>query len=392
MFERNINSLIVSAVKSFPITALLGPRQSGKTTLLRALFPDYKYVSLESPDTLLQVKDDPRSYLTISESPGYILDEAQNFVDLFSYLQEIVDDPNNNKKFILSGSQNFLLSERISQSLAGRVAILELLSLNLTEYLSHPEFSKPKLFDYLFYGSYPRIYQESLNSELWYSSYLKTYVERDIRQIINVQDLSQFQLFIKMCASRHAQELNLQSIGSDCGVSQSTAQRWISALEASYLIFTLKPYYKNFNKRLVKSPKLYFYDSGIVCHLLGIESPEHLSVHSSRGAIFEGYVISDLIKLSKSIIRPPNFYYWRDKSKLEIDLIIEKAESICGIEIKSSATALPDFSSNLKAWGKLTNAETKVVYGGEDNLNISGVPYLGWDKIINLIPARSLSI
>lgn len=385
MFKRNLTPLIESAAKSFPVMALVGPRQSGKTTLLRALFPEYKYVSLESPDTLLQIKEDPRSYLTLSESPGFILDEAQNFEDLFSYLQEIVDDPNNKKKYILSGSQNFLLSEKISQSLAGRVAILELLSLNLTEYLSHPKFTKPALFDYLFYGTYPRIYHESLDAGLWYSSYLKTYVERDIRQIVNVQDLTQFQLFIKMCASRHAQELNLQSLGSDCGISQSTAQRWISALEASYLIFTLKPYFRNFNKRLVKAPKLYFYDPGIVCHLLGIESPEHLSVHSNRGAIFEGYVISEVFKLSKSMIRPPSFYYWRDKNKLEVDLIIDRPQSIHGIEIKSSTTALPEFSHNLKKWGEISNSELSVVYGGEDDLNISGVPYISWQNVNSLI-------
>lgn len=385
MFNRQLTATIRSAVQSFKLCALLGPRQSGKTTLLRNQFPDFTYASLESPDVLLRAKADPRGFLLGGTNRGLIIDEAQNLPELFSYLQEIVDDPKQDKRFILSGSQNFLLSEKISQSLAGRIAILELLTLTHTEYCTHANVPNLGLFEYLHHGTYPGVYHERLDRNLWYSSYIKTYIERDIRQIINVQDLNQFQIFIKMCAARHGQELNLSQLGADCGLSQSTAQRWLSALQASYLIHLLPPLYRNFSKRLTKTPKLYFYDSGLVCYLLGIENPEHLSIHANRGAIFEGYVITELIKHSKTTAQAPGFYHWRDKSKMEIDLVIEKGSSLTGIEIKSSKTALPEFADSLLRWQRFTQAGVNVVYAGDKNLTIRGVSYVAWDRVEDVL-------
>ena len=381
MFKRNLEKLLIDTSKSFPIIGLIGPRQSGKTTLLRTLFPEYQYYSLENPDTLLNFKTDPRSFINDNKKTAIIFDEAQNAPELFSYLQGMVDNPNSKTKYILSGSQNFLLSEKISQTLAGRIAILELMTLTHDEFRTHENMPIPTLFEYLYKGTYPRIYQENLESKIWYSSYIKTYIERDIRQLINVQDLSQFQLFIKMCAGRHGQELNLLSLGSDCGISQTTAERWLSALETSYILFRLQPYYKNFNKRLIKRPKLYFYDSGLVCFLLGIESADHLSTHAQRGAIFEGYVISELQKLNTYKLQKPAIYFWRDQSRIEVDCIIDKPEVITGVEIKSSQTIVPDHFKTLQAWSKITQGNKILVYAGEEEKTINSIPCVPWNKI-----------
>lgn len=382
MFVRHLQPILSKCALSFPVSLLTGPRQSGKTTLLRHLFPEYKYISLESPDLLQQMISDPRGVL--NQASHWLIDEAQVYPPLFSYIQEYVDDPNKNHRFILSGSQNFLLAEKVSQSLAGRVAILELLPLSYAEYLSHPNLAPLNLWQFLFQGSYPRPYQEKLDTYLWYESYLRTYLERDVRQLINVKDLSKFQLFLKLCAGRHGQMVNLNAMSNDCGVSQTTLTHWLSILEQSYVLFRLQPYYKNINKRLVKAAKLYFYDTALVCHLLGIENATHLMLHSARGAIFEGFVITEVIKHFINQGKRAPVFFWRDYAGLEIDLLVETVKGLTAIEIKSSETYTPELLKVLKRWSQ-TYAETTqrsaLVYAGTETLSTSAIDVLSWRTI-----------
>ena len=379
MFIRQLTDILLKTVASFPVTVLTGPRQSGKTTILRLSFPDFAYVSLESPDQLLMAKADPRGFLH-STQPGIIIDEAQNYPDLFSYIQEVID-VGNPIKIILSGSQNFLLAEKISQTLAGRAAIFELLPLTYSELMSDKNSHIPSLFEFLYHGAYPRPYHEHLPTNIWYDSYIKTYMERDVRSIINVRDLSQFQLFLKYCAGQHGQEFNASLIATSLGMSQTNVMHWLSILEASYIVFRLQPYYKNYRKRLSKRSKLYFYDTAIVSHLLGIESPEHLAIHPSRGAIFEGFVITEIIKTFYALGKRPSLYYWREHSGLEIDLLIEKAGELITLEAKSGMTITNEQISGLQ---KIRNTimdiplKSLLVYAGEDSKKINAIHLLPW--------------
>ena len=382
MFVRHLQSILSKCALSFPVTLLTGPRQSGKTTLLRQLFPSYQYISLESPDKLLQIISDPRGVL--NQASHWLIDEAQVYPQLFSYIQEYVDDPSKNYRFILSGSQNFLLAEKVSQSLAGRVAVLELLPLSYCEYISHPDLPPLNLWQYLFQGSYPRPYQEKLDTYLWYESYLRTYLERDVRQLINVKDLSKFQLFLKLCAGRHGQLLNLNAMSNDCGVSQTTLTHWLSILEQSYVLFRLTPYYQNFNKRLVKTSKLYFYDTALVCHLLGIDSAEHLTLHSARGALFEGFIITEVMKHFLNQGKRAPVFFWRDYAGLEVDLLIESVNGLTAIEIKSSETYTPDLLKVLKKWSHTSGDaqhRSALVYAGTETLRTDAIDILPWHYI-----------
>lgn len=380
MFKRKITETVIKAATTFPVTVLTGPRQSGKTTLLRYLFPNYKYISLESPDTLLEIQQDPRGFLDLYSQ--LIIDEAQHYPELFSYLQEYVDKPNQPGKYILSGSQNFLLAEKISQSLAGRAAILELLPLTIEEFKTSPEQKTLELWDYLFHGSYPRPYHEHLDTQLWYDSYIQTYLERDVRSLVNVRELSRFQLFLKLCAGRHGQLLNLTTLGHDCGISQTTAAHWLSILEASYIVYRLTPYYRNFNKRLVKTPKLYFYDTAIVCRLLGIESPQHLSTHAHRGAIFEGFILTEIIKTYKNKGKTASLYFWRDQQGNEIDAILEQRDVLIAIEIKSGKTLVTDMFAPLRNWQKISGSDIcYLIYGGTEHKPYQNIKILPWDQL-----------
>ncbi len=387
MFNRAISQSLLTASQSFPAILLTGPRQSGKTTLLKLLFPDYHYINLEAPDTLLRIKSDPRGFLGSSEN-HWIIDEAQNFPELFSYLQETIDSNPIKGRFILSGSQNFLLNEKISQTLAGRVAILELLPLSYQEYLSNPDCLPMRLWDYLYQGSYPRPYHEHINSSVWYNSYIRTYLERDVRSLLNIRDLSTFQLFLKLCAGRHGQLLNLNSLANECGISQTTATQWLSILEASYIIFLLRPHHQNFNKRLVKTKKLYFYDSAIVCHLLGIDSPEHLKIHSHRGAIFEGFIMAEIIKYYYALGKIPPLYFWRDHLGTEVDALLEQGNQMIAIEIKSTATFNPELLLELNKWRKIANIPPKdgfLVYGGDDSFQYEKMSIVAWNQCAQLL-------
>jgi predicted AAA+ superfamily ATPase len=380
MFERQLSGTLLKAIATFPAVLLTGPRQSGKTTLLRHLFPAYRYISLESPDILLHLQSDPRGFLS-GKAEGWIIDEAQHWPPLFSYLQEFIDE--GAQRFILSGSQNFLLNEKISQTLAGRVAVLELLPLSYAEYVTHPERQIHTLWDFLYYGSYPRPYHEHLDPVIWYNSYIRTYLERDVRSLIQVRDLSLFQLFLKLCAGRHGQLLNLNSLANDCGISQTTATQWLSILEASYIIYLLKPYHQNFNKRLVKTPKLYFYDSALVCHLLGIESPSHLQSHTQRGAMFEGFVLTEIMKRYTASGQTAPLYFWRDHVGVEVDGLLEKGEALCAIEIKSASTFSTSLLSELKKWQKIAGSKAKqtfLVYTGSSSFVFEGVSVVRWDQ------------
>lgn len=383
-----MQELLKTAVNAFPVTVLTGPRQSGKTTLLKYLFPDYTYVSLETPDTLLNIKTDPRGFLNLYHQK-VIIDEAQNYPELFSYIQEIVDSKKDSK-ILLSGSQNFLLAEQISQTLAGRAVLFELLPLTYTEYLSNPSISQHEsLWGYLYNGSYPRPYQENIPVQLWYESYIRTYLERDVRRLINVKDLSQFQLFLRLCASQHGQEFNATSIANVIGISQTTVMNWISILEASYIIFRLRPYYNNFKKRLAKRPKLYFYDSAIVCHLLGIDSVAHLEIHSSRGAIFEGFIISEILKMQTTKPIKAQCYFWREHSGYEVDLLIELGQKLSAIEIKSGMTVSEHFFKGLMHFNDIASSaydlKKYVIYGGDEDLAYGKIPVLSWKNLANII-------
>lgn len=385
MFKRQLTEILLKTVASFPVTVLTGPRQSGKTTLLRLSFPNFTYVSLESPDQLMMAKADPRGLLH-SNQPGIIIDEAQNYPELFSYIQEVIDIELKPIKIILSGSQNFLLAEKISQTLAGRAAIFELLPLTYAELMSDESTATPTLFEFLYHGAYPRPYHEHLSTNIWYDSYIKTYMERDVRSIINVRDLSQFQLFLKYCAGQHGQEFNASLIATSLGMSQTNVMHWLSILEASYIVFRLQPFYKNYRKRLSKRSKLYFYDTAIVSHLLGIESPEHLAIHASRGAIFEGFVITEIIKTFYALGRRPSLYYWREHSGLEIDLLIEKADQLIALEAKSGMTiTLEQLSGLQKIHNTITDTplQRALVYGGEDSKKMNTIHILPWRHFID---------
>jgi predicted AAA+ superfamily ATPase len=389
MFKREITEKIITTVNTFPVTVLVGPRQSGKTTLLKQLFPDFFYFNLEVPENRLQAKQDPKATLQLNAG-NMIIDEAQYVPELFSYIQDMVDNAPVKKKFILSGSQNILLSEKVSQSLSGRAAILELLPLNFQELLSDTEISKktPPLWQLLFQGFYPRPYNEQLDFATWYSSYIRTYLERDVRQLINITDLGQFQLFLKLCAGLHGQLLNLNNLAQAVSISQTTAARWLSLLETSYILFKLPPYHVNFKKRLVKTPKIYFYDSALVCSLLGIESPEHLQMHAARGAIFEGFILAELRKHFFNLGKTAPLYFWRDHLGVEVDVILEQAGKITALEIKSSQTYSASLTEGLKKFAKIAQmewADTKLIYAGENNFSDQNLAILPWQKMAELL-------
>jgi predicted AAA+ superfamily ATPase len=323
IIKRVLENKLKQLRSKFPVISLTGPRQSGKTTLVKYAFDDMDYVSLEDPDTREFAQTDPRGFLA-GYTKGVIIDEAQRVPDLFSYIQTIIDTHNKPGMFILTGSQNFLLDENISQTLSGRVAVLNLLPFSLEE-LAGTSFDLT-LSDYpraLFKGFYPRIYDFDLDPRDWYPGYVQTYLERDVRQIKNITDLGIFRRFMRLCAGRTGQILNLSSLAVDCGISHNTVKSWLSLLETSYIIFLLKPHFKNFRKRLVKMPKLYFFDPGLTCYLLGIENEKQVDTHFLKGSLLESVVIAEFFKYRLNRGREPNCYYWRDKTGHEIDGILE---------------------------------------------------------------------
>ncbi len=370
MVLRKLAQKIERLRTQFPVIALVGPRQSGKTTLSKMLFPAYTYVSLEDPETRIFAETDPRGFLEkYTSGEGVIFDEIQRVPELLSYLQGIVDASDRQGFFVLTGSQNFLLHAAITQTLAGRVAICSLLPYSLEE-LHNAGMDEEGLEQTLFRGMYPRLFYHDRDPIDWYASYIATYVERDVRLVQNIQDLSQFQNFLALCAGRVGQLLNISSLANDCGISVNTAKSWLSLLEASFIIFLQTPHFKNFSKRLIKAPKLYFYDTGLICSLLRITSPDQLLTHYMRGGIFESFVMSELHKyFFNRGVRPP-LYFWRDQTGHEVDAIIEYAGTFVPIEVKSGRTINVSFFDELKYLNRLagtSEAGNIIIYGGDDD-------------------------
>ena len=380
MIARTIQQKIENLASKFPVVTLTGPRQSGKSTLLRHAFPDYQYVSLENLDIRTFATEDPHGFLK-TYPRHVIIDEAQRVPTLFSYIQTHVDEVDEPGLYILSGSHNFLLMETVNQSLAGRTAILKLLPFSHDEKVSGGIL--PSTIDEeIFYGGYPRIFDKNISPTDYYPFYLQTYVERDVRMMKNIGDLSAFIRFLKLCAGRIGQLLNLSSLANDCGISVPTASSWLSLLEASYICHLLRPDWNNFSKRLVKTPKLYFYDTGLACSLLDISSPSQLATHYLRGGLFENLVITNFLKRAWNKGYEADLRFWRDSQGNEVDLLLyDGSTHPTAYEIKSGATFNTDFFSGLTKWASLSDTPTtslNVIYSGKDTLTTSKGTLLAW--------------
>ncbi|HYF98335.1 MAG TPA: ATP-binding protein [Coxiellaceae bacterium] len=372
--------MVKKLAKQFPVIALIGPRQSGKTSLVRHLFKDKAYVNLESPDVLQAIKLDPRSFLQ-QHPDGAVIDEVQHFPELLSYLQTSVDEKQIPGFFILTGSHQLMLHEAITQSLAGRVALLTLLPLSIHE-LSITE--ENSVDGCIFNGFYPRLHQEHIDPALFYQFYFQTYVERDVRMLINLKDLSLFQHFMRLCASRAAQVMNIQSLGNEIGVSFHTIKHWLSILEASFILFRLPPYFENFGKRFIKMPKFYFTDVGLAAYLLGIRNVDQLSRDPLRGHLFENMVVLDFLKTRLNHGLDSELYFYRDSQQHEIDLIFREGHELVPVEIKASATFHPEFLKNIHYFQKLTQDRVKksyVIYSGEKSMQIQSSRLINYTKI-----------
>lgn len=372
MIKRDIADKIRLMSEKFPIVTVTGPRQSGKSTLLKSMFPDYRYVSLENPDMRLFATQDPKGFIKTFYS-HVIIDEAERVPQLFSYLQTHVDDVNESGMYMLAGSRNFHLMSAIDQSLAGRTAVMKLLPLSRHE-LHESDILPGTINEQIFKGFYPRIYDKDIAPTDYYPSYIATYVERDVRAMLNIGDLDRFTRFIRLCAGRIGQLLNKANLATETGVSIPTVESWLSVLEASYILYRLEPNYNNYNKRIVKTPKLYFYDTGLACNLLGITSPEQLDVHFLRGGLFENMVINQFIKDALNQGVNPDLTFWRDSTGLEVDLVETKGMEQRGYEIKSGSTFSPSFFDGLNKWGQLSGTPERmrsVIYCGDTSLQTS---------------------
>lgn len=381
---REIAAALGKFVSFFPVVALLGPRQSGKTTLAQETFSEYHYVNLENLDVLEIALNDPRGFLErLLVHKGVIIDEFQNAPDLLSYIQVIVDREKRPGFFILTGSHNFLMNQAISQSLAGRVGILTLLPLSIKE-LSDAHLLSKFSDDSIVKGGYPRIFSEgALAPEYIYPSYIQTYLERDVRTISKVTDLILFRKFLGLCAGRIGQLLNVSALASDCGISTATANAWLSILQASYIIYVLQPHHVNFNKRLIKSTKLYFYDTGVACSLLHINTLEQLQQHYMYGALFENLIITDIAKQFYNKAQNPPVYFWRDSNGHEVDCLIELGSKLLPIEIKSGMTFRKEFLESVSYWLELSGQlQGIVVYGGSESLQAHNIAIESWRSFV----------
>jgi len=431
MIPRLLSPYAIRDAGYYPIVTITGPRQSGKTTLAKAAFPNHEYLSLEDTETRSFARDDPKGFLTRHPGP-VIFDEAQRVPDLFSGLQTAVDKDASPGRFILTGSQNFLLLKEVSQSLAGRSGILHLLPFSRAELDRRPQSepgdplklfanrkpgpdvpSLPDLWETIRTGFYPRIHDRGIPPEIWLADYVQTYIERDVRSLVNIGDLDTFERFLGLVAGRVGQLLNYSSLASDAGVSVDTARRWISVLKTSFIVFALSPHHRNFNKRLIKSPKLYFFDTGLACYLLGLRSRVQLETHPLRGALFENFVIAEVAKAYFHHRRQPPLYFWRDRIGHEVDLLIEEGGALYPMEMKSGATVGGDMLDGLLWWcrlsgrserkgkereegpeeregmgkareekgGEITGTRAALVYGGDDAYERRGVAVRPWFSI-----------
>jgi hypothetical protein len=382
MIERTLTIKMIALAKKFQVITLTGPRQSGKTTLVKAAFPTLSYVSLEEPDIRQIALTDPRGFLS-NYTNGAILDEIQNTPDLFSYIQSLVDE-NRNIQFVLTGSSNFLLMERISQTLAGRTVVLHLLPFSFDELNQTADQYETQIFK----GHYPRIYDRDIDPTDFYPAYIQTYIERDVRLIKNIGDTNAFIRFTQLCAGRVGQLLNYSSLANDAGISPNTAKAWLSILESSYILYRLQPYYRNFSKRLVKSPKLYFYDTGVACSLLGIHDQNQVSLHYLKGALFENLIINEFIK--RNFHRGENRYpyFWQDNHGKEIDCILVNGEKATPVEIKAGKTMSASYFDNLRYWRALASMPENqgfVVYGGEQSVQTSAGEFVSWRHLERIL-------
>jgi len=386
--KREITSRLKEAAKEFSVVAILGPRQSGKTTLAKRVFAKHKYVSLEDYDLRALANSDPRAFLhDYPTKQGIILDEIQHAPHLLSYIQTIVDEEKKKGFFIITGSQNFLISQSITQTLAGRIAIMTLLPLSIAE-IEKANVLPSSIERAVFNGSYPALYAEEISTSRLYQGYTVTYLERDVRQIKNITDLNLFKKFMGLCAGRTGQIVNFSSLGNDCGIDDKTVRAWLSLLEASYVIFFLQPYYKNFGKRLIKAPKLYFVDTGLACSLLRIKSSDELLHHSMRGALVETFIISDLLKQQYNLELLPSLYFWRDRTGNEIDCLVDEGKKVVPIEIKAGKTVSSSYFKELTYWKDLAgNKESKpyIVYAGTENQRWPAGNVISWKSAGELI-------
>lgn len=388
IINRTLEVKLKFLATQFAAISVTGPRQSGKTTLVKETFPTYEYFNFEDPNTRSIFRADPHNFLKkFMDAPGLILDEPQNVPEIFSYLQIYIDEYHKPGHFIVTGSQNFLLNESISQSLAGRIAILNLLPLSLHELLQAKKLPN-SIDETIFKGFYPELYKKEISITDWYGGYINTYLERDVRQLKNVTSLDRFNYFMKLCAGRNGQILNLSSISDDLGISVTAVRQWLSVLQSCYIIFLLEPYHKDFRKRVIKSPKIFFYDPGIVCSLLNLTNSDQLFANYMRGNIFEAMIISDFLKQQCNHGLKPSCYYWRDKSDFEIDCIIEHGGNAVPVEIKVSKSANIEALDNLLSWNKLTQTKQKdnvLVYGGDDDWKMDKGRIVSWRSASTLL-------
>ncbi len=396
MIKRTLAQKLHQLVKQYPVITITGPRQSGKTTLVRSEFEDYRYFSLENPDTRQIALNDPRGFLN-SVKTGTILDEIQRAPDLVSYIQTMVDEDDQPGRFILTGSQNFLLSEKISQSLAGRTAILHLLPFSKRELLgqqpitidsfpmvSEMDSDSTDLWQLLYQGFYPRIHDKQLNPTEWYAWYYQTYIERDVRLLQNIGDINTFTRFVRLCAGRNGQLVNFTNLAADAGITHTTARRWLSILQASFIVALVQPYHENFRKRITKSPKLYFFDTGLLAFLLGIRNAEELQFHAMRGSVFESFVFSELYKMFVHSGQIPSIYFWRDSAGHEIDFIVEQGSRLIAIEAKSGETFNDDFVKGLQYFSALAGERVKqsiLIFSGKENFIYKNMNILSWQAL-----------
>ena len=389
MIPRTAAQTLHRLAKGFPILAITGPRQSGKTTLAKSAFPNKPYVSLENPQEREFAQSDPNGFLR-RFNDGAVLDEVQPCPSLLSWLQGLVDARGRMGDFVLTGSAQFDLISGITQSLAGRVGRVELLPLTAAELAGAGKLPKT-LDDLLFSGSYPALFDRQVSPSDWFANYVASYLERDVRQLLAIRDLAVFQRFVKMCAARSGQLLNLSALGADCGISSVTAREWLSVLEASYLVMRLQPYHRNFGKRLVKTPKLYFLDVGLMAWLLGVQDARGLATHASRGALFETFVLSELVKRRFNAGRAADLYFWRDHVGHEVDVVYEGSEGLQAVEVKSGSTFASDWPTAVHRFQQLSRDASReaapapiIVYGGEGSFERESCQVLGWREFAEM--------
>ena len=363
MILRTAQKELLNLSKQYKAIAVVGPRQSGKTTLVKLVFPDKPYVNLENPDVRNFALEDPKAFL--GQFPnGAILDEAQRVPDLFSYLQQVLDEKEDTAQYMLTGSNNFLLQQSITQSLAGRVGYLNLLPFSLSEIKG---IAPKTIHGKLFKGFYPPLYDKPFETQKWFLNYIRTYIERDVRQLRGIDNLITFERFVRLCAGSVGQLLNKNALAIEVGVDGKTIESWIGVLEASFILFRLQPHHNNFNKRIVKMPKLYFYDVGLASALLGVQNENQLKTHPFKGNLFENMVVVELLKQRFNKGKSNNLYFWRNSRGNEIDIIIDHFEELTPIEIKSGKTITNDYFKGLNYWNNLTGfVGGKVIYGGEE--------------------------